>query len=205
MVIARALILEPKLVICDEPVAALDVAIAAQVVSLLRELQERLNVAYLFISHDLKIVRRLAHEVAVMYLGRIVEQGDPIRLFDTPSHPYTRALVSAVPTPERRLRDRVLLAGERITYRAQSAAYPLELQTSQIIVEMLREVGLNVELEIKENWDQVYKTPFESVIWNESTLFAWPDPSGGLIRLYGPSGQFQRAPFPSPCHAMIAR
>ncbi len=85
--------------------------------------------------------------------------------------------------------------GEAITYRAQSSAYPLELQTSQVIVEMLRDVGLNVELQIRENWDQVYQTPFESVIWNESTLFAWPDPSGGLIRLYGPTGQFQRAPF----------
>lgn len=84
---------------------------------------------------------------------------------------------------------------EPIAYRAQTSAYPLELQTSQIIVEMLREVGLNVQLEIKENWDQVYQKPFQSVIWNESTLFAWPDPSGGLIRLYGASGQFQRDPF----------
>lgn len=84
---------------------------------------------------------------------------------------------------------------EEIVYRSQSAAYPLELQTSQVIVEMLREVGLNVRLEVKENWDQVYQKPLESVIWNESTLMAWPDPTGGLIRQYGPAGAFQREPF----------
>ncbi len=112
IVLARALILDPQLLVCDEPISALDVSIQAQVVNLLLDLQQRLGLAYLFISHDLRMVRQVSHEVAVMYLGRIVEQGDPDRLFAAPAHPYTRALVSAIPVARRGGRRRLVLAGE---------------------------------------------------------------------------------------------
>ncbi len=111
VVLARALMTEPRLLVCDEPISALDVSIQAQVVNLLLDLQERMGIAYLFISHDLKVVRQVSHEVAVMYLGRIVEQGDADSLFARPLHPYTRALVSAIPTVGAR-RERMLLAGD---------------------------------------------------------------------------------------------
>jgi peptide/nickel transport system ATP-binding protein len=112
IVLARALMLDPQLLVCDEPISALDVSIQAQVVNLLLALQQKLGLAYLFISHDLRMVRQVSHEVAVMYLGRIVEQGDPDRLFATPAHPYTQALVSAIPTHTRSKRQRVVLPGE---------------------------------------------------------------------------------------------
>src|ERR1044072_9401217 len=112
IVLARALILDPQLLVWDEPISALDVSIQAQVVNLLLDLQQRLGLAYLFISHDLRMVRQVSHEVAVMYLGRIVEQGDPDRLFAAPAHPYTRALVSAIPVAKRGRRQRLVLPGE---------------------------------------------------------------------------------------------
>lgn len=113
--IARAIALNPDFIVCDEPIAALDVSIQAQVVNLLEELQDTLGLTYLFISHDLSMIRHIADRVAVMYLGQIMELSDVDDLYDNPKHPYTKALLSAVPVPDPEVeaaRQRVILEGD---------------------------------------------------------------------------------------------
>jgi peptide/nickel transport system ATP-binding protein/oligopeptide transport system ATP-binding protein len=113
--IAKALSVNPDLIVADEPVSALDVSVRAQVLNLMIDLQEELNVAYLFVSHDLAVVRHVSHRIAVMYLGRIVELADTRALFGNPLHPYTEALLAAAPVPDpaaRRRRKRMILEGE---------------------------------------------------------------------------------------------
>ena len=115
IMIARALSVKPDFLVCDEPISALDVSIQAQVVNLLQNLQEQLNVAYLFITHDLRMVKHISHRIAVMYLGKVMELAKRSALFDSPLHPYTRFLMSAVPLPNPRVersKQRLILKGE---------------------------------------------------------------------------------------------
>ena len=114
--IARALALNPKFIVCDEPVSALDVSIQAQVLNLMQDLQQQLGLTYMFITHDLSVVKHLSSSIVVMYLGQMVEQGTPEQLFNDPRHPYTKALLSAIPIPDpEKKMERIQLNGE-LTY-----------------------------------------------------------------------------------------
>ena len=111
--LARALILDPKIVVCDEPVSALDVSIQSQIINLLKELQRKRGLTYLFVAHDMSVIRYISDRVGVMYLGHLVEEGDTDEVFDHPQHPYTRTLMSAVPSIDPRdNRQRILLEGD---------------------------------------------------------------------------------------------
>ena len=113
IVIARTLSINPKFIVCDEPVSALDVSIQAQIINLLMDLQKELKLTYMFISHDLSVIKHISNNISVMYLGEIIESSDKKTLFENPKHPYTKALLSAIPTVDvNKKKDRILLRGE---------------------------------------------------------------------------------------------
>jgi len=112
--IARAIALQPKLIVCDEPVSALDVSIQSQILNLMLDLQEQMNLSYLFIAHDLAVVKHVSDRIAIMYLGHLMEIGSADEIYQRPAHPYTRALIAAIPEPDpsRRGQPRTMLAGD---------------------------------------------------------------------------------------------
>ncbi|WP_372353436.1 oligopeptide/dipeptide ABC transporter ATP-binding protein [Rhizobium sp. BT-226] len=173
VVIARALILDPKLVVFDEAVSALDVSVQAQVVALLRELWQELDLAYVFITHDLRIVRHLVDRIAVMYLGRVVETGDIKSVYQWPRHPYTRALLASVPTMDPTVRNiEPPIKGELDASKvAQGCAFrsrcPFAIDRCATETPVLRPVGQQVACHRAEEFPQSITSSPETALHKE--------------------------------------